>query len=38
MPELDGAVLNMALEQIVCFTEKGMVFLDGRQTGFYIVR
>lgn len=38
MPGLDGAVLNMALEQIVCFTEKGMVFLDGRQTGFYLVR
>jgi len=38
MPELDGSVLNMALEQIVCFTEKGMVFLDDRQTGFYLVR
>ncbi len=38
MPEFDGAVFNMALEQIVCFTEKGMVFLDGRQTGFYLVR
>ncbi|MBE0674434.1 MAG: Xaa-Pro aminopeptidase, partial [Bacteroidales bacterium] len=38
MPELDDAVLNMALEQIVCFTEKGMVFLDGRQTEFYLVK
>ena len=38
LAEFDGEVFNMALEQIVCFTRKGMVFLDGRQTGFYLVR
>lgn len=38
LAEFGGEVFNMALEQIVCFTRKGMVFLDGRQTGFYLVR
>lgn len=38
VPELGGAELRMALEQVVAFTPKGTYFLDGRQTKFYIVK
>lgn len=38
VPEWGGKELRMALEQIVAFTRQGTQFLDGRQTGFYIVR
>jgi hypothetical protein len=38
VPELEGTTFNLALEEVVWFSEKGMVFLDGRQTGFYLVK
>jgi hypothetical protein len=38
VPELEGQVFTLPLEQIVYFSDKGTVFLDGRQTSFHIVR
>ncbi|HBO44030.1 MAG TPA: Xaa-Pro aminopeptidase [Planctomycetaceae bacterium] len=38
VPELGGQELNMALEQIMLFTEEGTRFLDGRQTRFHLVK
>lgn len=38
VPEWEGKVLRMGLEQDVAFTEKGIYFVDGRQTKFHIVK
>jgi len=38
VPEWGGRELRMGLEQVVAFTEKGVAFLDGRQTAFHLVR
>ena len=35
--ELGEQVFNLPLEQVVYFSDKGMVFLDGRQTNFYLI-
>jgi Xaa-Pro aminopeptidase len=38
VPEWDGQPLRLGIEQDVVFTPKGVVFLDGRQTKFHLVR
>jgi Xaa-Pro aminopeptidase len=39
MPEWgEGAELRLPLEQAIAFTEKGVFFLDGRQTKFHLIR
>lgn len=38
VPEWGGKELRMGLEQIVVFTGKDVRYLDGRQTGFHIIR
>jgi hypothetical protein len=36
--EFDGKVFRLPLEQIVAFTDDEVIFLDGRQTSFYLVK
>jgi Xaa-Pro aminopeptidase len=38
IPEWDGQPLRLGIEQDIVFTSQGMVFLDGRQTKFHLVR
>jgi hypothetical protein len=38
MPELGGKMFHMPLEQVVFFSKNGVIILDGRQTGFYLVK
>lgn len=38
VPEWGGKVLRLGIEQDVAFTEKGIYFVDGRQTKFHIVK
>jgi len=38
VPEWGGQEINMALEEDAVVTEEGVVFLDGRQTKFHVVR
>jgi hypothetical protein len=34
----EGKEFRLPLEQAVAFTEKGVIFLDGRQTKFHIIK
>jgi Xaa-Pro aminopeptidase len=38
VPEWDGQPLRLGIEQDIVFTPDGVVFLDGRQTKFHLVR
>ncbi len=38
IPEWDGQPLRLGIEQDIVFTPQGVVFLDGRQTKFYLIR
>ena len=38
VPEWGGKAIRMGMEQVVAFTRKGMQFLDGRQTKFYLIK
>ena len=38
IPERDGKVIIFALEQNIVFTEKGVSYLDGRQTKFHLIK
>jgi len=38
IPEWDGRPLRLGIEQDIVFTPKGVVFLDGRQTKFHLIR
>lgn len=38
VPEWDGQPLRLGIEQDIAFTSQGIVFLDGRQTKFHLVR
>jgi len=38
VPEWDGKLLRMGLEQDVAFTSAGVQLLDGRQTAFYLIK
>ncbi len=38
VPELDGQQLVFGMEEVVLFTGKETVFMDGRQTSFYLIR
>ena len=37
LPEWGGQEINMALEEMVVFTEQGCRLIDGRQTEFYLI-
>lgn len=37
MPEWGGQIIRMATEELIAFTRKGVTFIDGRQTSFYLV-
>lgn len=38
IPEWGGKELRMGMEEDIAFTQKGIQFLDGRQTKFYLVK
>jgi len=38
VPEWGGQDVRIVLEQTVAFTEKGIVFLGGRQTDWYVIK
>lgn len=38
MIELNGENLDFKTEEIIFFSEKDVIFLDGRQTGFYLIK
>ena len=38
VPEWGGKDLRLSLEQDIAFTTKGVVFLDGRQTRFHLIK
>jgi Xaa-Pro aminopeptidase len=38
IPEWDGQEVLMGLEQNAAFTKEGVIFLDGRQTEFHIIK
>ena len=37
VPEWQGQTIRMGLEEDVVFTREGVMFLDGRQTSFYLI-
>ena len=37
VPEWDGQIVRLATEEQIIFTQKGVQFLDGRQTEFHLV-
>lgn len=38
IPEWNGKILNLGIEQDIVFTPKGVFFLGGRQKDFYVIR